>query len=89
MAYLFLLSYDNKSKNQTAFQLQKWLLVYKSCISITKVAFRLQIFNCQLQRWPFTLQSGISSLFMSLILRVIKNVFAQAAELKEENDYTI
>ena len=50
-----------KAKNQTAFQLQKRLLVYKSCISITKVAFRLQIFNCQLQRWPFTLQSGISS----------------------------
>lgn len=27
--------------------------------------------------------------FMGLILRVIKNVFQQAMELKEENDYTI
>lgn len=32
---------------------------------------------------------AVMALFMSLILRVIKNVFAQAAELKEENDYTI
>lgn len=29
------------------------------------------------------------ALFMSLILRVVKNVFAQAEEIKRENDYTI
>ena len=49
-----------KVKNQTAFGLQKSHLVYKTCISITKVAFRLQIFSCQLQILRFTLQSGIS-----------------------------
>ncbi|MEF2733578.1 MAG: DUF2975 domain-containing protein [Blautia sp.] len=26
---------------------------------------------------------------MALVLRVIKNVFAQAEKIKEENDYTI
>ena len=29
------------------------------------------------------------AVFMALILRVIKNVFAQAEEIKKENDYTI
>lgn len=44
LAYTYLLSYDNKSKKQTAFRLQKWLLTYKTCFSNTKVAFRLQRF---------------------------------------------
>lgn len=30
-----------------------------------------------------------TAVFMALILRVIKNVFAQAEEIKKENDYTI
>lgn len=30
-----------------------------------------------------------AAVFMALILRVIKNVFAQAEEIKKENDYTI
>ena len=30
-----------------------------------------------------------AAIFMALILRVIKNVFAQAEEIKKENDYTI
>lgn len=32
---------------------------------------------------------AVMAVFISLILRVIKNVFAQAVQLKEENDYTI
>lgn len=31
----------------------------------------------------------VAAVFMALILRVIKNVFAQAEEIKKENDYTI
>ena len=31
----------------------------------------------------------VAALFMALVLRVIKNVFAQAEKIKEENDYTI
>ena len=50
----------DKQKNQTAFGLQKWLLGFKSGFSVTKTAFRLQIFSCQLQRLHFNLQSGIS-----------------------------
>ena len=42
------------------FWLQKLNLIYKTCISSTKVAFRLQMFSCQLQRLLFNLQSGIS-----------------------------
>lgn len=30
-----------------------------------------------------------AAVFMALILRVIKNIFAQAEEIKKENDYTI
>ncbi|MCH1981376.1 DUF2975 domain-containing protein [Ruminococcus sp. OA3] len=37
---------------------------------------------------PF-LALAVMAVFMSLILRVIKNVFAEALALKEENDYTI
>lgn len=32
---------------------------------------------------------AVMAVFISLIIRVIKNVFAQAVQLKEENDYTI
>lgn len=32
---------------------------------------------------------GLAALFIGLIVRVVKNVFAQALALKEENDYTI
>lgn len=38
--------------------------------------------------FPF-LALAVMAVFMSLILRVIKNVFAEALALKEENDYTI
>lgn len=37
---------------------------------------------------PF-LALAVMAVFMSLILRVIKNVFAEALAIKEENDYTI
>lgn len=37
---------------------------------------------------PFLALSG-AAVFMALVLRVIKNVFVQASEIKEENDYTI
>lgn len=37
---------------------------------------------------PFLAVAGAAA-FMGLILRVVKNVFAEAVFLKEENDYTI
>ena len=49
-----------KAKNQTAFGLQMWLFVYKTCISVSKVAFHLQIFSCQLQTLHLVLQNGFS-----------------------------
>ena len=51
-------SYDTPEnlKNQTAFGLQKWLFNFKTGFSDTKTAFRLQIFNCRLQRWLLALQ---------------------------------
>jgi len=36
--------------------------------------------------WIFV---SVSAAFMGLIVRVVKNVFAQAVELKNESDYTI
>ena len=32
---------------------------------------------------------GLAGIFMGLILRVVKNIFAEAVEIKLENDYTI
>ena len=32
---------------------------------------------------------GVAALFIALILRVVKNVFAEAVAIKEENDFTI
>ncbi len=37
---------------------------------------------------PFA-ELAAAALFMGLILRVVKNVFAEAVRLKDENDYTI
>jgi ABC-type nickel/cobalt efflux system permease component RcnA len=51
---------SEKRKNQTASWLQKWLFVFKSGISNTKTAFRLQTFSCQFTKWRLALQSGIS-----------------------------
>ena len=39
--------------------------------------------------YPSFLALCVAALFMALVLRVVKNVFAQAAEIKRENDYTI
>lgn len=38
---------------------------------------------------PFALVVVIACAFMGLILRVIKNVFEHAVEIREENDFTI
>ena len=37
----------------------------------------------------FSLIVTVAALFIALILRVLKNVFSIAVELKAENDYTI
>ena len=37
---------------------------------------------------PFILVT-LGSSFLALILRIIKNVFAEAIEIKNENDFTI
>lgn len=60
-----LIYYDTsiKAKNQTAFELQKLHLIYKTGFSNTKVAFRLQIFSCQLQTLHFIIQNGLSSYY--------------------------
>lgn len=39
--------------------------------------------------YPPFLMFAIAAFFIGLILRVVKNVFAEAVRLKEENDYTI
>lgn len=39
--------------------------------------------------YPPFLYISAAAAFIGLILRVVKNVFAQAVELKDENDYTI
>ncbi|NLB53899.1 MAG: DUF2975 domain-containing protein, partial [Syntrophomonadaceae bacterium] len=36
--------------------------------------------------WLFV---AVAAAFMGLIVRVLKNVFAQAVELKNESDYTV
>ncbi len=38
---------------------------------------------------PFTVVVLVACGFMGLILRVVKNVFEQAIEIREENDFTI
>ena len=38
---------------------------------------------------PFTIVVLVACGFMGLILRVVKNVFEQAIEIREENDFTI
>lgn len=46
---------------------------------------------CLLGGWvyPVFILIGATAAFIGLILRVLKNVFVQAVELKTENDYTI
>ena len=39
--------------------------------------------------YPSFLALCVAALFMALVLRVVKNVFAQAGEIKRGNDYTI
>lgn len=39
--------------------------------------------------YPTYILLGAAAAFMGLILRVVKNVFAEAVEIKTENDYTI
>ena len=38
---------------------------------------------------PFIFSLGIAAAFMALIVRVIKNAFAQAVKMKDELDYTV
>ena len=58
-----------------AFRLQKWLLVYKTCISSTKVAFRFTNIQLsitkmafQLTKWHLILHVSISVLPLILLL---------------------
>ena len=57
---IFIHNTSGKGKNQTASWLQKWHFVFKSGISDTKTAFRLQIFSCHFTKWRLGLQSGFS-----------------------------
>ena len=38
---------------------------------------------------PFIFAIGVAAAFMALIVRVIKNAFAQAVKMKDELDYTV
>ena len=40
-------------------------------------------------RLPFIFAIGVAAAFMALIVRVIKNAFAQAVKMKDELDYTV
>lgn len=53
------------------------------CFFVSAVCFVMGFFDVTL--WIF----GLGSSFMTLILRVLKNVMQKACELKDENDMTI
>ena len=38
---------------------------------------------------PFIFAVGLAAGFMALIVRVVKNAFAQAVRMKDELDYTV
>lgn len=65
-------------ENVTRLRVLSWL-----CITASIMCFIATLFYYQLALL-FCLGA-----FMGLVLRVLKNVFASAVEIKEENDYTI
>lgn len=61
------------------------------CLRVLSWSCFLAAFICLLSAiyyLPFAFVAAMTG-FMGLILRVVKNVFAEAVELKQENDYTI
>ena len=66
------------AENTKALRVIQWALFAAALICAVSALYYL----------PFiTLAAGCA--FMGLILRILKNVFAEAVELKNENDYTI
>lgn len=53
------------------------------CFSVTLIFIYFSIYT------PVSLAIALAAAFMGLILRVLKNVFSQAVELREENDLTV
>ena len=64
--------------NESALRLISWCCIAEAAICLVSAAYYI----------PFLLVS-VAAGFMALIVRVIKNVFAEAIALKAENDYTI
>lgn len=65
-------------KNVTILRRLSWYCIGVGLICLVSCVYYL----------PFLLVSAAAA-FMGLILRVVKNVFAEAIALKNENDYTI
>lgn len=75
----------NISKNQVfIFENTEYLRQLSWCCVAAGIIFAVS----GLYYFPFWFLCG-AAMFMALVLRVIKNVFAQAEEIKRENDYTI
>lgn len=66
------------AENVAALRLISWC-----CILAAAVYFCAGFFD-----W-YLFVFAVAAAFVGLVLRVVKNVFAQAVALKEENDYTI
>lgn len=75
----------NISENQVFIsENTKYLKQLSWCCIVAGVIFGISGFYY----FPFWFLCGVA-MFMGVVLRVIKNVFAQAEEIKRENDYTI
>lgn len=83
--YLLYRLLDNLRKEQVFVpQNVQYLRRLSWCCFLAAVIFLLSGFYYP----PFFLAAAAAS-FMGLILRVVKNAFQQAADIKEENDFTI
>ena len=65
-------------QNVQLLRLLSWCFVFVAVVSFAAVYW-----------FPSLLIVGIAAGFLGLILRVVKNVIAQATQLREENDLTI
>ncbi|WP_367924599.1 DUF2975 domain-containing protein [uncultured Ruthenibacterium sp.] len=65
-------------ENVRSLRIMSWCLIAAALVYLVGSAFD----------W-YLIVFAVAAAFVGLILRVVKNVFAQAVELKNENDFTI
>lgn len=66
------------AENVSILRLLSWCCIFAAVICLISCLYYL----------PFLILS-VAAAFVGLILRVVKNVFSQAVELKNDNDFTI